>query len=315
MAFSSYWKEIAIVLAGVFAMFGALSDVKDKRTGKFTIWGRVFFLLTFFSVLGGVYAQWLDSASEEKRNKDAQAIMLSLLQRTEKSVFDLSRLLQPIDKPRVTMFLKPDCSNARFAKFCASVIAEGRREIQRFGPMKGPDLGSSFQVSNVDWSSYPRGGLLGEVFLYFFKDANAAQKFIDDGCLSCDDGGDMYLMVPIFSRQYNAQMKTVSVVYSSRPEGIEFLAASNSVTPKIHNDNILSVVDIPGSTIVASESDKLLTDIAVTAVYIDTPRGQSVRAFELLPVNAMDKFNADDRKTRVFVYHFESALKVIQRPR
>lgn len=301
MAFSSYWKEIIVVLAGVFAIFGALSDVKDKRTGKFTIWGRVFFLLTFLSMLGGVYAQWLDNASEEKRNKDAQAGMLSLLQRTEKSVYDLSRLLQPIDKPSVTLFLIPDCNNKRFKDFCDSVKARGRQQAAMWH--LPPSEHDSFTVTDVDWSSWPDSVLSTDVVMYFFKNADAAQKFISDGCLICDSGGDMYLRVPVSSQKINRQEKTVSVDYETGTEDIVLLASSDSLTPNIHTDNILSVVDIPGSTIVFTEPTKLLNDVTISAAFIHTPRGQKIEADSPQPINVSGRLNVGE--TRIFIFHFD----------
>jgi hypothetical protein len=104
MDFSSYWKEFSVFLAAIFTVAGVVWEVKDKRTKKFTNWGRIFLALTVFSGIGAFYAQWRDNAAEDKRNIEAQSNMLRLLERTESSVRDLSRLLQPIEKPKYHYF-------------------------------------------------------------------------------------------------------------------------------------------------------------------------------------------------------------------
>jgi len=292
MNFSAYWKEIAVVFAGVFAIVSAIFDLKDKRTGKITIWGRVFFALTILSMIGGFYAQWRDNTTEEKRNKKAQDDMISLLRRTERSVYDLSRLLQPIGKPRMTLFLRPDCNNAQYKRFCEAAKLEGRREAAVL------HISGQFIIQHVDWSSLPHSVLVGNVFAYFFKDAAATEKFFSAGCLNCDNAGDMYLDVFVTSEKIHSQTKTVSVFYDTGTNEMFLLASQKSLTPHVHNDNILSVIDIPGSTMVLSGGNMLLNDLTLTNVTIDTSHGQTIKISTLQPRYVGAR--------RVFVYHFPS---------
>jgi hypothetical protein len=300
MAFSSYWKEIAVILAGLFAIGSVLSDVKDKRTGQFTVWGKVFFTLTILSMIGGFYAQWADNAAEEKRNKEAQAGMLSLLQRTERSVYDLSRLLQTIEKTRIILFLMPDCTKENFKKFCDYVKHEGKLQAIA-AKITGR---ASFSVKNINWTSWPNSKLYGYVLLYFFKDPSAAERFVKGGCLTCGDSGDMLIGAPVMSKQMKGDWRAVSVLYDTYTEQIDFMSEEYNALPAVHNDNILSIVDIPNSTIVLTSGFSILEDLTLTHVFIETQRGQTIEVSDPSPLSVGDK--------RVFVYHFDSASLVSQ---
>ena len=78
--FASYWKEIAVVLAALFAIAGTVFEVKDKASHRITIWGRIFFGLTILSMIGGFYAQWEENARDALRNKQSQDDMLKVIE-------------------------------------------------------------------------------------------------------------------------------------------------------------------------------------------------------------------------------------------
>ena len=80
MDFASYWKEIAVVLAALFAIAGTVFEVKDKASHRITIWGRIFFGLTILSMIGGFYAQWEENARDALRNKQSQDDMLKVIE-------------------------------------------------------------------------------------------------------------------------------------------------------------------------------------------------------------------------------------------
>jgi len=146
MNFPSYWKEIAVFLAGTFAILSAIFEVRDKKTGRITAWGRSFFALTIFSMIGGIYAQWAENKSDAVRQDAAQRQMLTVMEKTQRSVFELSRLILPIDKAKLTIFLQPDCEKYSL-EFCHSVVAEARREADVLH-LRG---NTSFTVRHVDW--------------------------------------------------------------------------------------------------------------------------------------------------------------------
>jgi hypothetical protein len=324
VTFSSYWKEIAVVLAALFAIGSVISDVKDKRTERYTIWGRTFLILTLLSMAGGLYAQWTESAEEDQRNKTSQAAMIKLLDHTEQSIRDLARVLQRIDAPRVTVFLSPDCGASQTLQhFCESLKREGRREandlarkiFNKLPPTKiwgqaiswPPGRGSSFTLEKVDW---PKGLFLVNVNLHFFKNNVAVDQLFEGSCLLCVDGSDMDIDLLVFaaSRSRPGRGKSsVSVNYTTGTEELSVILSDDLARPRVHSDQILSVVDLWGSTLIVENPSGLLDGFAVTHIFIDTPQGQSIEAAALQPVKVGD--------TRIFVYHFPKAPARLEAPK
>ena len=188
MSFTAYWKEIAVVLAAIFAVAGAFFDIRDRRTKKITSWGRIFFVLTLLSMIGGIYAEWASSASEEKRNRQSQADMLKLLKGADASIREISRSLQPIERPNVTLFVVPDCAISRYKLFCDRVKAEGEREAN-IRKSSGPFV----DVQSVDWSAWPGHVFFVSPSIAFFHDTRDANNFLGQGCPVCFDLADMTL--------------------------------------------------------------------------------------------------------------------------
>jgi hypothetical protein len=124
--FASYWKEISVVLAALFAIAGTVFEVKDKAVHQITIWGRVFFGLTLLSMIGGFYAQWEQSASEARQNKQSQDDMLRVVENTNRNVYDLSRILQPLGRSNIYLSFTPNCIEVK--EFCDAAIKEAKRE-------------------------------------------------------------------------------------------------------------------------------------------------------------------------------------------
>jgi hypothetical protein len=103
--FASYWKEIAVVLAALFAIASTVFEVKDKASHRITIWGQIFFGLTILSMIGGFYAQWEENAREASRAKQSKDDMLKIIENTNRNVYDLSRILQPLGKSEIFLAL------------------------------------------------------------------------------------------------------------------------------------------------------------------------------------------------------------------
>jgi hypothetical protein len=191
--FSSYWKEIAIVLAAAFAILGAIFDVKDKRTNRITAWGRVFFALTVLSMIGGFYAQWEQSAAEEQRSGRAQAQMIQLLEKSEKSLREMSRLLQPFERPKVTLFLKPECAEPAYALFCASARAAGKK-------IHGADksIASLNVTEGIDWATWP--SRIDYIGIAVVKNPGEAEAYLN-GCIKCPFLPDLHLDLFLLPRR------------------------------------------------------------------------------------------------------------------
>lgn len=297
MDFSAYWKEIAVVLAAAFAIISAYFDVKDKRTGRVTPIGRIFFVLTILSMIGGFYAQWKDTAAENDRSARAQKNMLTLLRKTDRNVYDLSRLLQPIGHPSVSLFLRPDCANPELGHLCEATKKLGRDQAGTRGIPAGTRAG--FVVEHVDWSDLPpRLSGAPPILVYFFKQTAAAEAFLSRACLACDDSGDLYLDLYFVTEQVNRQKPTVSAFYDTGTQEITFLVTGDSLTPHIHNDNILSIVDLPDSTMILSDPNKVLRDLTPTDIFIKTGQGRQIEASPFVPRQA--------GSDKVFFHHFDA---------
>jgi hypothetical protein len=67
--------------------------------------GCVFLVLTILSIVGSLIAQFQENKAADAKNKQDQQDMLALLTKTEATLEYLSRLLQPIETPSVSLFL------------------------------------------------------------------------------------------------------------------------------------------------------------------------------------------------------------------
>jgi hypothetical protein len=287
MNFASFWKEIAVVLAAFFAICSALSDVRDKRTSKITMWGRWFFVLTILSMIGGVYAQWLDNEDQQKRDENVQANMLRLLQTNESNVRNLSRILQPIDVQEVTIALSINCKITRFVPFCEAVKKQAQAH-----PTCPPNLNCS--VDRVDWSLWP-GDLHAVVLLYFFKKPGKQDDYINEGCVPCAETSDMYFA---FVTDASAPSKTMTIFYSQSDQRVSMWLQSEgkSINQYIHTDKILSTLDLPGSML-AMNCSPLFDDLNVDDAVIKTTRGKLILVFPKILKKGRDC---------VFLYQFDA---------
>ena len=286
MDFSSFWKLFAVVLAAIFTVWVTFFDIKDKNTGKVTIGGKIFFLLTFFSALGGLYAQWNDNASELERNRKTQEDMLSIIKSTNTAVYDLSRVRQPIDSPKVGLVFGVNCDDADIKQFCQVNLARARI-------FKGSDTtvgGFSFQL---DWTNWPtKYSEIGSIRIYFFKYQTAANTFADRGCFTCDDEGDMSIQIFV-------DRENMLAIYDIGSDAFSLIIRSDAITPTILNDNIMSTVDIPGSTVlISATSGKFFDRLSLKSLSLTTDRGQNIDIKELTPRTIYN--------TRLFYYQFPS---------
>jgi len=269
--FSEYWKEVAIVLAAAFAILGAIFDVKDERTERITVWGRVFFALTALSMIGGFYAQWEESSSNEQRSRQAQDQMVRLLERSETSLREISRLLQPIERPVVHLALRPDCTDDLYARFCASVRKAAREQV----PSVDIKTVVNETVVFIDWTTWPQDQNPGSINILLFKDPQDAEEYLSHCMLVVCKTPDIAFR-GLSLRVPNATHPNVTVTYDGEPEVIHVDVALGPQTPQLHGSRMVSVADIPGSTIVVWSWTKLFEKLALKELDIRTPRGQQI---------------------------------------
>ncbi len=112
--FVEWWKAIAVVLTGIFALLALLKDNKGKK-GKLTKWGMVAICGIIISSVGGLLAQIVESSHEaiEARTRHAQIVSL---------LTDQARLLRPLKIDKIYGEYRVPCSDA-YAKFCDNARA------------------------------------------------------------------------------------------------------------------------------------------------------------------------------------------------
>jgi hypothetical protein len=242
--FASYWKEIAVVLAALFAIAGTVFDVKDKASNRITIWGRIFFGLTILSMIGGFYAQWEENVSEAARSKQSQDDMLKIVENTNRNVYDLSRILQPLGRSNVYLGFSPNCIEVK--EFCDAAIKEAKQEW----PSDDPHI-SAFTVKDIDWSKWPDITNTPSISLRFYKDRDRAKKYLDGDCLVCTS--DMSFGLYFNTSDITASNMPMSVMYLVDSGQLDILVVNNGISPNVNNDSMLSTIDLPGSTLFIQE--------------------------------------------------------------
>ncbi|EDZ97570.1 hypothetical protein BH160DRAFT_7127 [Burkholderia sp. H160] len=274
MNFFSYWKEISIVLAAVFALCGALADVRDKRTNKITPWGRWFFALTVLSMFAGVYSQWLDDDQARVRNNQTQAYMVRLLQSEEKNIRDLSRILQPIDVQSVLISLAIRCDESRFDRFCGAARTLAKKQ-NKFAH-RAPDSFSA--IDDIDWDLWPNGDLHSSIFIYFFSGDRKIDKYISNDCAMCSQTADLYLAFSSASQA--GLMNYITVFYQPSTEKLILWLKvdARSVQEILRSDKVLSIQDIPHSTLIMDRPG-LFDGLDIIEISIHTTRGQYLVAY------------------------------------
>jgi hypothetical protein len=263
--FASYWKEIAVVLAAVFAIAGTVFDVKDKASHRITIWGRLFFGLTILSMIGGFYAQWEENTREVSRNKQSQDDMLKLIENTNKNVYDISRVLQPLGKSDISLLFRPNCMEVK--EFCDTALTKAKSE-------RYADNVALFSMPEVDWEKWPdKTGELISVSL--FKDRSKAQAYLEGNCTDCRE--DILFDVPFYvGAGSSEQNRSVTAFYDVKSKQLFIVDNTKGVSPEVNSEKILSIVDLPGSTLIIRASGIIFKVLMLDSLTFRTDRGQTV---------------------------------------
>jgi hypothetical protein len=273
--FASYWKEIAVVLAALFAIASTIFEVKDKASHRITIWGRIFFGLTILSMIGGFYAQWEGNARDALRSKQSQDDMLKVIENTNRNVHDMSRILQPLGKSDIYFLFKPNCMELK--EFCDAALKKAKDD-------KHPDNVASFSMPDVDWSKWP-GSHYEEISLLFFKSKDLAKKHLEGSCLGCDDG-DIYFSTDFdIGEMKPGSLPTVVISYSVTNEELLIGDFRTDILPGVNGDKILSIVDLPGSTLIIYASNRLLKKLTLITASIKTEHGQTIEIKDPILLN------------------------------
>lgn len=168
--------------------------------------------------------------SDAARNKRSQSEMLKVIENTNRNVYDLSRILQPLGKSQIYLGFKPNCVELK--EFCDAAIQEAKREE----PLNDHRI-AAFSVRDIDWSKWPDRTNVPTISLLFFKDRGQAKAFLGGGCITCKSE-DMS-----FELTFNASVATAlnrpTVLYVVDNSQLYIGVTQQDITPNVHNDKML----------------------------------------------------------------------------
>jgi hypothetical protein len=259
------WKELSAIVAGLLAILAIVLDPRDDNK-KLTIAGRVILSLTIVSAVFSIVAQFRETAENEKKSASNQANMLALLERTQATVRDLSRSMQPIEKPTVNIGLDVNCSSERFRMFCDKAL-----EQEKDAGNLNDKVGSSSEIAIQADILSSLHLFLGEDLLFYRKRSDA-EAILNAKCADCLNEGDLRM---VLNGQIDGDKKNVTPRYDGASKKLSFeIRGEGWVT--LNSEDFMSVPDFVGSTLVLRDYNKNLDGLVPSQIIIQTPRGQLI---------------------------------------
>ena len=273
--FPEYWALIAIAIAGATGIVGILWDVRDKTTHKITIWGRTLFCITILSTAGAFVAQVLANRASEARNKKAQEETIQLLTHTRQGIVELSRILQPLDRPTIVLSVDLACGAAAYQAFCSSAqsqAAEALANLQRRFGKQGSVV--SGNIVNFDWSNWPnsRGPFFPLTRLHVFKTKDKFEEYAKGKLFALSNEGDVTFSAPFIT----SEVFTPFFMVRAHDFHISFQITLKDIRPQMKNTEVMSVPDLQDAVVAIYEPD-FFAIFNPTKISIQTPRGQDMR--------------------------------------
>ncbi|MBO9723956.1 MAG: hypothetical protein J7530_06240 [Novosphingobium sp.] len=177
------WKALAIVLTGAFGILGLATEFRHKGSKKITRWGYVSLAGIIVSTIGGVWAQFAEVMSNQKKAADDNQRILAIVQTTSgtlantrkmmsesnQTTSDIRRILSPLGTSRVMVSWAVPCTSPAYQAVCQSIA-----ETQVGG--------APFIVSrSLPWPAQPHGMIMTVAF----KPTTGGRAFL----LSGNSGG------------------------------------------------------------------------------------------------------------------------------
>jgi hypothetical protein len=269
MSVLEYWKEISLLLSAGFAVAAIFWEPKNKISGKITIWGRCLMLLTVVLAALSIVGQFRENSETTARNDRVQREMLVVLNRTERTIFELARVLQPIENPIIDVEFEIDCASIRYREFCRIK----QHDVEKVLSLERRHHGDVTPVQ-LGWEDYPEGrAVIIPLHAYFFRKSEDAENFIRSGCFLCPRSGDLDLNL---SPDNYSPTKSLSLRFDVRSRRFLLASYNKTIRAELNSREIMSLVDFPGTTMIIAESNGYLNDLKPTMMLLRTPRGQSI---------------------------------------
>ena len=298
--FSAHWKEASIILAGAAAVVSILLEIRDKQTKRLTGWGRIFLGITIIVALGALFAQVLENAETQARNAKSQEQTLQLLTQTRQSILELSRILQSLDQPKITLYLDLNCGPPMYEAFCQSAQTQANAAMsahQNFFSQLPPGWivstlgpGSVFSGGeNFDWSKWPQtSGPVVFIYLQFFRTTKQFEEYAN--CVICAGGADLTAFALLTG-------KTVSPLFTIKSDGdawVQFVAKVEHAQIRAQTTAIMSIPDLQGAVVSLYDPQPSFQVLTPRTISIDTARGQRVTGkFQIRELNGKKLFFAE----------------------
>jgi hypothetical protein len=263
MDFVTGWKTVSVVLTGLFGILGLLTNYKDRKTGKVTRWGYVSLSGIVFSTTMGVAAQLIETSQRQTAQERAAKQTLAVVENTSQSVTQISRLLQSLDRPRISLSLELDCGSERYKRFCQDAKTKA---LARIG---GSQPTSILVVLDVDWTLFPSALLF--VHVAFFRSQDKAEEFIQKACMRCSEGD---LHIGVFG--FRDESKNIDVWYFPDQERLSINIFVKETTPDIKTRELMAIPDFAGSTVVLTEHNTALENLTPRDLRMTTTKGQEI---------------------------------------
>ena len=260
--FATYWKEIAVVTGGAFALLSAAFDIRDRRTGKFTIWGRVFFVATILTMIGGFYAQWSEDRSAEQRAEQERGAETKLIAQTEKSVHEIARAMEPIETVNLDLRFEIKCDDPRMRRFCA-IIRMKEKEYHKQG------IFGDIPYDTPPWNLWPDGRFVSNPDIQIYKSGDEIVRDILRSDITRIDNGDTAF--EFLCRSGLPFGRGGAFIHVIR-ERIIIACEIDNITPALNSNLVISAVDLPGSTIVVDDLRDEARPAILRSIIITTQR-------------------------------------------
>jgi hypothetical protein len=243
MNFVSIWKVCSIALTGAFGILGLLTEFKDKQTKKVTKWGLISLIGILVTTICGTAAQLKESYDTNKAQAADLRRAVSILQNTSRTVNSIDRMMASLVDASVDVTYDIDCKSRHITPFVLNNSEE-------------PKLATE------------------SLILLMFVDPSRAQRFID-GAFE-DNLPDLALRI---EQKRSPDEGANDIVDKSDDLWLVIEGYSSAVVPGFKKgDGILSLTDLPRTTLIVRGDNSRLDDIPVIRVRINIRDGRSIEA-------------------------------------
>jgi hypothetical protein len=239
----SGWKSVSIALTGVFGILGLLTEFKNKDTKKITGWGWVSLTGIVLSSVCGVAVQRKETIDASKRAADNLNRAVTTLQNTSQTVTSMNRFMATLVGATVDVDYSLDCA-LKLSEPCGGTPASQERLLAEEG-----------------------------LEVYFFADSVSANRFTDGAIYP--NPADLTWQLKRNAPEDEAGSFGEGGTATSLFVKINGYTASPS-SVFTATGKILSLLDIPGSTVIITGNQDQLNDVPVRAIRIWIKDGRSV---------------------------------------